>query len=88
MHASRKLVQLTTAAIGLLLAACGNSTASGSDAGCASQACTESPECPAITCTCSTGVSVVDGGSEMTGTRTITGECTSGCCAGCPAGCQ
>jgi hypothetical protein len=87
MHASRKLTRLTTAVILMLLSACGSTAATGSDAGCSTQACTQSPNCPAITCTCTTGIGVLDAGGSQTGTRTITGECTSGCCAGCPAGC-
>ena len=87
MHASRKLARLTTALILMLLSACGSSVGTGSDAGCSTQACTQSPNCPTITCTCTLGLNVEDAGSTKSKTETLTGECTDGCCAGCPPGC-
>jgi len=87
MHASRKLTQLTTTVILLLLSACGSSAGNGSDAGCSTQTCSQSPDCPTITCSCTIGLNVQDAGSAQTETRTIT-ECATGCCAGCPPGCN
>jgi len=90
MHASRKSVRLTTIAVWLLLAACGSSSSSnGSDAGCATTACTGDNDCPTLTCTC--GVVVVgfpDGGANQGQTRMIAGECAGACCAPCPADCM
>ena len=88
MHASRKFVRLTTTAVWLALAACGSSSPTGSDAGCAAAACTGPTTCPTLTCQCGV-VGFGDGGSggETTQTRMIAGECTSGCCAPCPADC-
>ena len=86
MHASRKLVRLTTTAFWLGLAGCGSSSPTSHDAGCATAACTSPTTCPTLTCHCGV-VGLLDAGGETTQTRMVAGACTSGCCAPCPADC-